>query len=671
MKSKLYKHFGSDPIVWVAAWGISKLRKRGGQFAGSINGASTWYDAWYDKVMSEETAVKLAQLGVNLVILPFSVGGSARMENFEREDFARVTKYLHKHKIVSLPYLQYQNILQEDFRFKNAPWNTKLDGNRCQFAYWRRTPCQFSQEFRAYFKGLITEALEKGADGIWIDNTHHRPCRCEECVANFKTWLANNRQELLKELYLENFDLIEMPPSLDRLDPISMALLDFNSQENNKLLDDFKTHMRSLSPDALFASNPGISRGCSNFDRGLDLQPFLSMHDLMYLENQFYPGTNDRQTIGNFHGYIACEAAGCAGIPGAWKRKDFDDTITKTNTGMPENEMEIRRIVFEAAACGGAPGLLWAIRTRPEHMCQSSADLMTMYFEHPVIYSAMKKALDFLYTLPVYGLSANAANIAVLHHRESLGLDQEQAWTATHAMEKLLHANSLPYNVLYSEEFAEKAGLYKLIILPGTTVLSDQDATDIKKYVSDGGKLLVLGNCGLWNEKRLERAEFALADLLQVSRFARKDEFIYSSYGAGESAAWTNPDLSNVRINNIMYSKPILTFPAWYFAQDKILNAIEKLLGNDRQVQLSGKEACVTLRKTEPGTLSAHILAYEPLAPTASLTLKIKTDLLAGKTQAFWHTPENRQQMLEPTTVNQNYTAYQLPGLTDYGVLRF
>ncbi len=337
------------------AWGISKLRKRGGQYAGSINGAATWYDDWYARVMSEETAAKLAGLGVNLVILPFSLGGSARMEQAEHDDFERMTGHLHQHGIVSLPYLQYQNILQEDLIFDDTVWGVRLDGSRKQFAYWRRTACQSAPAFREYFKGLIAAALRRGADGIWIDNTHHVPCRCGLCLQSFKQWLAAHRPGLPAELRLENFDRIEMPPLAGGTDPIAQALLDFNCRRNLDILTEFKRHMLAINPGALFASNPGIGRGSSNYDRGIDLQPFLELHDLMYLENKFFPGVAGGQTTGNFHGFISCEAAGSMGIPGAWQRHDFDDTAAKTATGMPETEPEIRRVIFGPPPAAARP----------------------------------------------------------------------------------------------------------------------------------------------------------------------------------------------------------------------------------------------------------------------------------------------------------------------------
>ena len=85
-KARLRHYFNGSPIVWVPFWGISKLRKRGRSFAGEIPGDMLSYDKWYARMLSAETFDQLAEMGVNLVILPFSLGGTAEHEAQERFD---------------------------------------------------------------------------------------------------------------------------------------------------------------------------------------------------------------------------------------------------------------------------------------------------------------------------------------------------------------------------------------------------------------------------------------------------------------------------------------------------------------------------------------------------------------------------------------------------------
>ncbi len=291
-----------------------------------------------------------------------------------------------------------------------------------------------------------------------------------------------------------------------------------------------------------------------------------------------------------------------------------------------------------------------------------------MYFEHPVIYAGMKKALDFVHTLPVFGNAKNIANVAILHHRVSLALDAKAAWPAMHAVEEHLHTAGMPYNVLYSENLLVQSGEYKAIIMPDVTCLNDADAAAIKQYLKNGGKLLVLGDCGLYNEKLRERMEFALGDVLGVSRFKRGNGFTFHAWGAGRCAALPLGGSARIMINNIMQAEPRNFLPAWHDRRTEILNALDELLGADRQIRISAPaHTAVTLRQTESGANAVHFLAY---APPAKTTLEAQVQAgLAREKHAVWHTPEGGAQPLKPANITAGYNTYRLPGFMDYGVL--
>ena len=184
-RARLRRHFGDRPVAWVPFWGISKLRQRGCVLAGEIPGDMIDYDKWYDRMLSPETFDRLAEMGFDLAILPFSLGGTPEQEAQEHEDFRHAAALCHERKIVALPYLQYQNILQESWPEEPRSWARRADGKPTRYNYFRRTLCQCSAEFKAYFNGLIAEAARCGADGLWIDNSFRHPCTCPECRRRF------------------------------------------------------------------------------------------------------------------------------------------------------------------------------------------------------------------------------------------------------------------------------------------------------------------------------------------------------------------------------------------------------------------------------------------------------------------------------------------------------
>ncbi len=679
MNDKILSHFGSKPVVWVAAWGLSKTRKRAGKFAGGIEGEAEWYDEWYDRFMSQQTVDKLAGLGVNLVILPFSVGGQAKTEEAERNDFERMTRMLHSRDIVSIPYIQYQNILQETFEFPDTQWGVHLDGKKKEFTYWRRTACQSSPEFIAYFKDLISDGIERGADGIWIDNTHLAPCRCDVCQQEFKQWLAEHRTDLLDTLYLDDFSRIEMPRAVAAtFDPIVQSLMEFNCQRNLRVLGEMKNHLESLRPDGLFASNPGLYRGNSTsnlYGKGLDYRKVVGLHDLMYLENKFFPSRTEDQITGNYHGMIAEEACNAMAIAGGWKYSDFDSTegtVGAHTQGFPNSAEEIRRALFEAAAFGGAISMLWAIRARPEHMCSSVDDLMSFYLEHPDIEQPTRKALAFLHSLPVFGDSRNQAEIAVLRHRESLAYNGTWSWPAVHAAEELLHQAGLPYNVLFSEDFAERASDFRMIILPEVAVLSDGDAEQIAAYVSNGGHIVVLGNGGVYNERMQTRRDFVLQPVTGVSRFKRPQEFTFTTHGKGISACLPLGGSMTTEINNTMHKGEKMLLPRWFATaeREKISAAILKLLEDKRQVIIdSPAQTTVSIRTTADGKTAVHLLAYAMHAEPTTVTLSVRNDLLSIA-PAEWYVPDSAEALITPKVEqNGSHTRFSLEGFRDYGVL--
>ena len=163
-KLRLRRYFDGKPIVWVPFWGISKLRRRGLSFAGEIPGDMISYDQWYARMLSAETFDQLADMGVNLVILPFSLGGTAEHEAQEHEDFRQAAALCAERKIAALPYLQYQNVLQESTPREYTSYGVSPEGKPFGYSYYRRTLCQSSEEFQSYFKEVIRKAQER----FWI-----------------------------------------------------------------------------------------------------------------------------------------------------------------------------------------------------------------------------------------------------------------------------------------------------------------------------------------------------------------------------------------------------------------------------------------------------------------------------------------------------------------------
>jgi|GEM_PF-1494107 len=629
MNSKLKKMFGTKPIIWVPMWGISKLRKRGGTFAGEVPGEALWYDGWYDRAMSRENIKKLSDLGVNLVILPFSLGASASAEKSERDDFEETTRYLHELGMISLPYLQYQNVMQEGNVPEGSVWAEALDGTALQYNYWRRTVCQSSSGFMNYFKQTIEDGIQRGADGIWIDNNYIKPCRCELCAQAFVKFLEANYSHLLKTLNLSNFSRIEIPRTIAPFstnDPIVQAFIDFNCDRNVKIHDELKRYLESLKEDAIFASNPALFRGNSYAERGVDFYNMYKVNDLIYLENKLFPEEKDGQTSGNFHGFVTGDALGTPGIPGAWKKADFDATSGKSTSGLPKTRSEIERALLEAPVFGGAAGAFWAVRNVPKDQCASAEDQLKMYYEMPAIYEPMREICAYIQSLPIFGERKNLAEIAVLHHQESMNLDFNNHHAALHGTETLLMTSGLPYNVLHSFDLKDLIQNYRLIILPEVQLLSEDEAETLQLYVKNGGRLLILGRfCGFYDKTRRPRLDSILAEISGVSCFGKVSFPHRHRYGQGQSVLISGQGVSDITFLNLMSaSAESSRAPNWLNNPAEILESIDQLLGGKRQVELASEsQIAVTAAEIDSESVAVQLFSYADCAVPETVSIKV------------------------------------------------
>ena len=520
-KARLRRHFGDRPVAWVPFWGISKLRLRCGIFAGEIPGDLIDYDKWYARMLSPGTFDQLAEMGFNLVILPFSLGGTPEHEAQEHEDFRQAAALCHERKIVALPYLQFQNVLQESWEKELSPWAERPTGGRAGYSYFRRTLCQSSPEFQSYFNGVIADAARCGADGIWIDNSYTKPCICPLCRRRFARYLAENYPDLVEKLHLipEKVEIIPTdigPRTGDACyDPIARIFFEFNIRRGMDLLTGFRDEMRKSNPDGLFASNPGLHRGwAAGPSHGLDLAALYESHDIIYLENSLSTGWEGGLPCGNYRGLTEADSFGTVAVTGAWKDKRIN------GTGMPMPE-EIGPIVLEPLLFGGGgASAFWLIREMPDRFCSCGDDKLKGYFEYPPMTAALKRIMKAVKGFPHD--SSNAAATGVFLDRLSWIYDCDVFEESRYAVTEALTAANIPWRNI--TDLKEAEGL-KLLILPQARVMEEGTAAKFKELADSGVTLLIIGaDCGLFDERRRRRTESPLAVLAGTSRYGKEPE---------------------------------------------------------------------------------------------------------------------------------------------------
>lgn len=72
---------------------------------------------------------------------------------------------------------------------------------------------------------------------------------------------------------------------------------------------------------------------------------------------------------------------------------------------------------------------------------------------------------------------------------------------------------------------------FEVLVLPEVEVLSTELADTIRGWVRDGGTLLASGRCGLLDERRSKRENFALADVLGADFISEERKYSYDQQG--------------------------------------------------------------------------------------------------------------------------------------------
>ncbi len=97
------------------------------------------------------------------------------------------------------------------------------------------------------------------------------------------------------------------------------------------------------------------------------------------------------------------------------------------------------------------------------------------------------------------------------------------------ALETLTYAGRPVESLAEHRLTPEELGKFEALVLPEVTILSEAQAETIRNWVKRGGTLVASHQCGLKEERRQARANFALADVLGVDYEGEERRYAYDS----------------------------------------------------------------------------------------------------------------------------------------------
>jgi len=396
--------------------------------------------------------------------------------------------------------------------YRYAPYGQETGGG---FEAWG---CPDNPYYVRMMEGKIRQQALTGIDGSYVDWTHIAggTCYCDYTRKNFIDYLQKNLPaEVSKAKYgTADFASIELPQK--RGDKFWMEWVTYRGHAVAEFHKKLRTAAREMNPNFVIAGNVygGFGYGPIAYDAAGNMEMLGrdGYDDFIYSEIQEYLDSAPRK----------------------------DDNGTKVTNGPA--------LKFLAAASHGKPVIIYAteitppIFPDPTDQCLSAMaqiNIAEAVANHCIF---REKRLTPEGATAVYKfLAANepsllkaqlSSNIAILTSLNQYLADELSFAFST---SRVLADRGIAHVMIIEDDLLSKdLNRWKLIVVPYLPLLSIEKQKSLQKYVEQGGRLLILGNCGVKDQYNLANSDVPLAGIFGGKSYP--ESYTVKKLGKGKAA---------------------------------------------------------------------------------------------------------------------------------------
>ncbi len=381
--------------------------------------------------------------------------------------------------------------------YRYAPYGKDTDEG---FETWG---CPNNPYYVRMMEGRVRAQAETGIDGSYVDWTHIAggTCYCQFCKEKFSDYLKQYLpvEAALAKYGVSDYDKIELPHQ--RGDKFWMEWITFRCHTVAEFHKRLRIVARQYNPHFMISGNVfgGFGYGPIAYDAAGNMEMLAreGYDDFIYSEMQ-----------------------------------EFLDSAPRKN----ENGTKITNspaLKFLAAASHGKPTIIYAteitppIFPDPTEKCLSAMaqiNIAEAIANHAVFREKRQTppgATDmyrFLSANEKYLVGAQlSSNIAVLASLNQYLADEQ---SFAFSLSRILVDHGVAHQMIVEDDLLSgDLKRFDLILIPYLPLLSVNKQGALKAYVESGGKLLLLGNCGVKNEFNVPLPTVALATLFEGNRY--------------------------------------------------------------------------------------------------------------------------------------------------------
>jgi hypothetical protein len=494
-------------------------RRDGRVVTGGVDGNALWLEEWHNWFDSDSCTALIQDLGFNILHSRFYKGMGW---DYESQDFPNVKKFVkncHNHGIKVLAYVQFGTLYYETMQ-NEVPdledW-AAIDQHGEKYiyqgfpnSYYRWIPCINNQAFEEYLKKVIRIALVDGDfDGILYDNCFVPPCYCSRCQAKFREYLSKVADPV-KDLGLPSVEYIRLPYSTKESsgeveDPITQRWLQFRCENSAELFKRLYNYAKSCKPDAIISGNSPLRADNNMGARGLNPLTFGSSMDIFFDQSSNAPGIEDGFIINRIREYKLAKALNKQ-VLGISEKNFFSRKGPLTEEEARAQSLHDEFTLLEDIIFGGIPFDRTVFKPDKEMVSP-----LHLKFQRPML-----KRFNEVVSVNYRALAAQSYTpVKILFSNESV-MFSKKSNDAILGIEEILLRNHIPYGLLTlktSEPLIVPSDCEVLLVC-GQHCLSDAVIDSLKHYAQNGGRLIVTGASGEYDEYYRQRRDNPLIESL-------------------------------------------------------------------------------------------------------------------------------------------------------------
>jgi hypothetical protein len=371
----------------------------------------------------------------------------------------------------------------------------------------------------------------------------------------------------------------------------------------------------------MLLANPTTIRGLQDqlTLRSTDIWDIGHQAQFLWAEGGNHPGIRKDCLVNQVNYFKTAEAVGYRVLSTTWR--DHSE-----GNGLPGKPTDISLNTAESAMFGAEPGANWLLRLMP------SGALLTN--EKPELTQELKKYFQFIKNnKDIYNESSSRADIGVYLSAASRRSDFKGTYGSFLVVQQILLQNHFSFDIIFSEQ-KKRIFNYSAIILP-EGILSEDEVTNLEDFISEGGKVMCIGN----NTCKIVKS---------------KNVFYYAP-----KINWLDCIVSN-------YTTYI------HLPEDTkaFVDSLNMLIGTDSILRIQAPETVLTeFRRNKCGHNFVHLLNYCNTEHVHNVLVQINTAKLTVQADARCLNPDKIKAINIHGKLSGKIMTFKMPEFETYSIL--